>query len=92
MHPNLKRISSRSTGQSRQSLCENKEIALTHDFNRGNSGKKQTVLPTVSTVFTIFTQSLTSRGKLFFIAASVFAQVLSFAGQVCVITMFCLKN
>ncbi|MCH7769836.1 MAG: hypothetical protein IIA49_02265 [Bacteroidetes bacterium] len=29
-------------------MCENKEITLTHDFNRRNSGKKQTVLLTVS--------------------------------------------
>ena len=57
MHPNLKCISCYSTGQPRLSLCENKEIALTHDFNRGNSEKKQTVLPTVSTVFTIFKHS-----------------------------------
>ena len=30
-------------------------------------------------------------GKLFFIAASVFAQVRSFAGEVCVIIKFCLQ-
>ncbi len=38
-----------------KSLCENKEIALTHDFNRGNFDKKRTMFLTVSTVFTIFT-------------------------------------
>ena len=34
-------------------IFENKEIILTHDFNRGNLGKKQTVFLTVSTVFHI---------------------------------------
>ena len=31
-------------------LCENKEITLTHDFNRRNLGKNQTVFLTVSPV------------------------------------------
>ncbi len=42
-------------------LCENKEITLTHDFNRRNLGKNQTVFLTVSTVLTIFTQPLNGR-------------------------------
>ena len=92
MHSNLKCISCYSTGQPRLSLCENKEIALTHDFNRGNSEKKTNCVTNRFNGFYNIQTFSTSRGKLFFSAASVFAQVMSFAGQVCVITMFCLKN
>ncbi len=40
------------------SRMKNKETTLTHDFNRGIFGKKGTLFLTVSTVSTIFIQSL----------------------------------
>ena len=39
-------------------LCENKEITLTHDFNRGDLDEKPNMFLTVSTVFIIFTQTV----------------------------------